>query len=183
MRQSLELEGVLFQCVLSNNRTPQATPRNQDSMLATSLNAETSRPICLSPYKVDKIIKMFPHGVVLHHVDSDWLVATSEGSRPLLNPEIRDALDKSFQSSQQLLVMPLFDVLHNRTAAICVGWLNDYSRVYSIRSDLPFVSAFCLPTMLEVLRLETQMLERVKSDFLGSISHEMRHPFTKPSAI
>jgi signal transduction histidine kinase len=30
--------------------------------------------------------------------------------------------------------------------------------------------------MSEVLRLETQMLEQVKSDFLGSISHEMKTP-------
>jgi signal transduction histidine kinase len=30
--------------------------------------------------------------------------------------------------------------------------------------------------MSEALRLETQMLERVKSDFLGSISHEMKTP-------
>jgi hypothetical protein len=69
----------------------------------------------------------------------------------LLDPEIKDALGKSFQSSQQLLVVPLFDVLHNRTAAICFGWLDDYSRVYSDRSDLPFVSAFCMSTMAEVL--------------------------------
>jgi signal transduction histidine kinase len=33
-----------------------------------------------------------------------------------------------------------------------------------------------MSTMSEVLRLETQMLERVKSDFLGSISHEMKTP-------
>lgn len=72
--------------------------------------------------------------------------------------------------------MPLFDVLHNRTAAVCVGWLSDYRRVYSDQSDLPFVSAFCMSTMSEVLRLETQILERVKSDFLGSISHEMKTP-------
>jgi hypothetical protein len=177
MRRSLELEGVLFQCLPSNNRTPQATSGNwQDSMLATSLNAEISHPIRLSLSEVDKIIEMFPHGAVLHRLDGDWLTSTSEASRPLLDPEIRDALDKSFQSSQQLLVMPLFDVLHNRTAAICVGWLNDYSRVYSDRSDLPFVSAFCMSTISEVLRLETQMLERVKSDFLGSISHEMKTP-------
>jgi signal transduction histidine kinase len=48
--------------------------------------------------------------------------------------------------------------------------------MYSERSDIPFVSAFCMSTMSEVLRLETQMLERVKSDFLGSISHEMKTP-------
>lgn len=177
MRRSLELEGVLFQHVPSGNRTPQATPGNwQDSTLATSLNAENSRPICLSHFEVGKIIQMFPHGTVLHHLDGDWFTSPSERSQTLLDPEIRDGLEKSFQSSQQLLVMPLFDVLHNRTAAICVGWLNDYSRVYSDRSDLPFVSAFCISTMSEVLRLETQMLERVKSDFLGSISHEMKTP-------
>jgi signal transduction histidine kinase len=177
MRQSLELEGVLFQYVPSDNRTPQATPGNwQDSTLTTSLNVESSRPICLSYFELDKIIQRFPHGAVLHHLDSDWLMSSLEESRPLLDPEIRDALDKSFQSSQQLLVMPLFDVLHNRTAAICFGWLDDYSRVYSDRSDLPFVSAFCMSTMAEVLRLETQMLERVTSDFLGSISHGMMTP-------
>jgi signal transduction histidine kinase len=90
--------------------------------------------------------------------------------------EIEDALDKSFQKSQQLLVMPLLDVLHDRTAALCVGWRSDYTRVYSDSSDIPFVSTFCMSTMSEVLRLETQMLERVKSDFLGSVSHEMKTP-------
>jgi hypothetical protein len=167
MRQSLELEGVLFQYVPSDDRTPQATPGNwQDSTLATSSNVESSRPICLSYFELDKIIQIFPHGAVLHHLDGDWLMSSSEESRPLLDPEIGDALDKSFQSSQQLLVVPVFHVLHNRTTAICFGWLDDYSRVYSDRSDLAFVSAFCMSTMAEVLRLETQMLERVKSDFL-----------------
>jgi signal transduction histidine kinase len=94
----------------------------------------------------------------------------------MLDPDIRDALNTSFDGSQQLLIMPLFDVLHNRVAAVCFGWLNGYNRVYSDRSDLPFVSGFCMSTMSEVLRLETQMLERVKSDFLGSISHEMKTP-------
>jgi signal transduction histidine kinase len=99
-----------------------------------------------------------------------------EESRPFEDPEIEDAVSKSFQDSQQLLVMPLFDVLHNRTAAICVGWRSDYTRVYSDSSDVPFVSTFCISTMSEVLRLETQVLERVKSDFLGSVSHEMKTP-------
>jgi hypothetical protein len=112
MRQSLELEGVLFQYVPSDNRTPQAASGNwQDSKLATSLNAESSRPICLSHFELGKIIQISPHGVVLPHLDGDWLMSTSEKSRPLLDPEMRDALDKSFQSSQQLLVMPLFDAL------------------------------------------------------------------------
>jgi hypothetical protein len=122
MRRSLELEGVFFQYVPSDNRTLQATSRNwRDSTLVTSLNAESSRPICLSHFQLDKVIQVSPHGAVLPHLDGDWLLSTSEESRPLLDLEIRDALDKSLQSSQQLLAMPLFHVLHNRTAAICVG--------------------------------------------------------------
>jgi signal transduction histidine kinase len=119
---------------------------------------------------------MFPQGTILYRLNGDWLMSTSEENRPLLDLEVSEALDKSFQSSQQLLIMPLFDVLHNSTAAICVGWLNDYSRVYLDKSDLPFVSAFCMSIMSEVLQLETQMLEQVKLDFLGSISHEMKTP-------
>jgi len=176
MRRSLGLEGVLFQHVPSESH-PQTTPGNsEDSTLATSLNAESGRPSCLSRLDVDKIIKMFPQGAVLHHLDGDWLTSTLDESQPSLDPDIKDALHKSFEGAQQLLVQPLFDVIHDRISAICIGWLNDYSRVYSDRSDLPFVSAFCMSTMSEGLRLETQMLERIKSDFLGSISHEMKTP-------
>jgi signal transduction histidine kinase len=177
MRRSLELEGVTFQHVSSNNRTPQTTSGNwQHPTIATSLSAGSSRPICLSHLEVDKILQLFPHGTILHRLDGDWLVSTLEGNRPLLDLEVGKALDKSSQSSKQLLIMPLFDVLHDRTAAICIGWLNDYSRVYLDQSDLLFVSAFCMSVMSEVLQLETQMLEQVKSDFVGSISHEMKTP-------
>ena len=175
MRQSLELEGVFFQHVASSDRTAQDEDA-QSSLLATSLRTEGSHPICFSHLEVSSIVQAFPHGVVLQHLDHDWLMSTTENSQTLLDPEVRAALDRRFQGSQQLLLMPLFDVLHNRTATICVGWLCDYTRVYSERSDLPFVSAFCMSTMSEVLRLETQMLERVKSDFLGSVSHEMKTP-------
>jgi signal transduction histidine kinase len=176
MRRSLELDGVLFQHVPSESH-PQTTSENsKDSTLATSLNAESSRPICLSRLEVEKIITMFPQGAVLHQLDGDWLTSTLDEGRPSLDSDIKNALQKSFEGAQQLLIMPLFDVIHDRTAAICVGWLNDYSRVYSDRCDLPFVSAFCMSTMSEGLRLETQMLERIKSDFLGSISHEMKTP-------
>jgi hypothetical protein len=177
MRRSLQLEGVIFQHVPSNHPTPQTTSGSwQDSTLASSLKAESSRPICLSHLEVDRIIQMFPHGTILYQLNGDWLMSTSEKNRPLLDLEVSEALGKSFQSSQQLLIMPLFDVLHNSTAAICVGWLNDYSRVYLDQSDLLFVSSFCMSIMSEMLQLETQMLEQVKSDFLGSISHEMKTP-------
>jgi signal transduction histidine kinase len=177
MRRSLQLDGVLFQHVRSEGRNPLATSGNlQDSTLATSVSAETSQDICLSDPEVDRIVQTFTHGSVLYHLDGEWLMSTSEESRPVLDPEIRAALDRSLHGTKQLLVMPLFDVLHNRTAAVCLGWLNDYTRVYSDKSDLPFVSAFCMSTMSEVLRLETHMLDRVKSDFLGSVSHEMKTP-------
>lgn len=176
MLRSLELEGVLFQYVPAENNTQTASHNCQDSTLATSLHAESSGPICLSRLEVNKLIGMFPQGAVLHNLDGEWFMSTLEESRPSLDSEMTGALHRSFPGALQLLVMPLFDVIHDRNAAICIGWLNDYSRVYSDRCDLPFVSAFCMSTMSEGLRLETQMLERVKSDFLGSISHEMKTP-------
>jgi hypothetical protein len=83
MRQSLELEGVLFQYVPSDNRTPQATPGNwQDSTLATSLNLESSRPICLSYFELDKIIQIFPHGAVLHFGGKSTFAGSEDQRRP-----------------------------------------------------------------------------------------------------
>jgi len=48
--------------------------------------------------------------------------------------------------------------------------------VYQSGTDLAAMSAFCMATMSHVLRMESQMLDQVKSDFLGSISHETRSP-------
>lgn len=42
--------------------------------------------------------------------------------------------------------------------------------------SLTFMSAFCTNTTSEVLRLQSHRLDRVKSDFLSSVSHEMRSP-------
>lgn len=177
MRRSLELDGVFFQHVSAGHRTSQvATDSSQATLLSASVRPEDGHPLCFSQSEVHQIIRTLPHGAVLQHLDRDWLMSNPEESQTLLDGELGAVLDRCFHDSQQLLVMPLFDVLHNRTAAICVGWLCDYTRVYSNRSDLPFVSAFCMSTMSEVLRLETQMLERVKSDFLGSVSHEMKTP-------
>jgi signal transduction histidine kinase len=174
MRRTLELDGVIFQHVPSKSQT--ASGNWQGLTLAHSLNTEISQPTSLSGIGMDQIIQTFPRGSVLHRLDGGWYMSNSEESRPMLDPDIIDALNTSFDGSQQLLIMPIFDVLHNRIAAVCFGWLNGYNRVYSDRCDLPFVSGFCMSTMSEVLRLETQMLERVKSDFLGSISHEMKTP-------
>lgn len=39
-----------------------------------------------------------------------------------------------------------------------------------------YLAAFCDVVMAEVSRLDTQMAEQAKTDFISSISHELRSP-------
>jgi signal transduction histidine kinase len=72
--------------------------------------------------------------------------------------------------------MPLWDTFHERTTGAVLGFANTQSRVYLGSTDLASISAFCTTIMTQVRRLEAQAMDKIKSDFLGSVSHEMRTP-------
>lgn len=72
--------------------------------------------------------------------------------------------------------MPLWDTHHERNIGAVIGFSCDRSRTYLGPSDLSSLSAFCATVMTQVRRLDVQGMIQIKSDFLGSISHEMRTP-------
>jgi signal transduction histidine kinase/CheY-like chemotaxis protein len=180
MRKSFGFDGVYFKGIPVAYQSAQNTSGSRKGhMLATSLKAGVNTPAYLAASDMDRLVKCFPHGTVLYQLNSDHdrYFASSSSEHPDY-PSHGDgfAVGSSFQNACQVLFMPLYDTLHNKTAAVCIGWLNDHSRVYSESGDLSFMSTFCTTTISEVLRLESHRLDQVKSDFLGSVSHEMRSP-------
>jgi len=79
--------------------------------------------------------------------------------------------------SRSVVVVPLWDAAGERWfAAGCMWTVNPTSRVLTLGADLNYLAAFGNSIMAEVARLEVVGTDRAKSDFISSISHELRSP-------
>ncbi|KAG9244362.1 histidine kinase-group I protein [Calycina marina] len=85
-------------------------------------------------------------------------------------------LAKHFPGVRQLLFVPLWDAGRIRWLSGCCVWSTEPTRVLSKASELSFLSAFGNSVMAECSRIDTEIADQKKGDFIGSISHELRSP-------
>jgi signal transduction histidine kinase/CheY-like chemotaxis protein len=83
---------------------------------------------------------------------------------------------KHFPGVRQLLFVPLWDASRSRWLSANFTWSNDPTRILSKQSELAFLTAFGNSVMAEWSRLDTEIADQKKGDFIGSISHELRSP-------
>ncbi|KAK5120839.1 hypothetical protein LTR85_005906 [Meristemomyces frigidus] len=77
--------------------------------------------------------------------------------------------------ARSIIFLPLWDFQSDKWFAAAIGWTTDPTRILDL-GDLNYLSAFGNSIMAEVSRLETSALSRAKSDFISSVSHELRSP-------
>ncbi|KAM3069515.1 hypothetical protein ACMFMG_005621 [Clarireedia jacksonii] len=85
-------------------------------------------------------------------------------------------LSEHFPGVRQLLFVPLWDGSRSRWLSACYVWSTEPTRVLSKQNELSFLSAFGNSVMAECSRINTEIADQMKSDFIGSISHELRSP-------
>ncbi|KFY88457.1 hypothetical protein V500_06345 [Pseudogymnoascus sp. VKM F-4518 (FW-2643)] len=85
-------------------------------------------------------------------------------------------LSKVFQGARQIIFLPLWDASGNRWHSGCFVWSNNSFPVFTVDSELAYISALSNSVMVEISRLDSIMANNVKSDFISSISHEFRSP-------
>jgi len=85
-------------------------------------------------------------------------------------------LSRHFPGVRQLLFIPLWDAGRTRWLSGCCVWSTEATRVLSKASELAFLSAFGNSVMAECSRIDTEIADQKKGDFIGSISHELRSP-------
>lgn len=85
-------------------------------------------------------------------------------------------LAKHFPGVRQLLFVPLWDAGRSRWLSGCFAWSTEPTRVLSKQSELAFLTAFGNSVMAEWSRIDTEIADQKKGDFIGSISHELRSP-------
>ncbi|OJD28816.1 sensor histidine kinase response protein [Diplodia corticola] len=84
-------------------------------------------------------------------------------------------LFKIFDSARSILFMPLWDYQKEGWYAAAIGWSTKANRIFA-SEDLVYISAFGNSIMNEVSRIEAMSVSHAKSNFISSISHELRSP-------
>ncbi|KAB2573424.1 Sensor histidine kinase AruS [Lasiodiplodia theobromae] len=80
------------------------------------------------------------------------------------------------QDARSAAVVPLWDYQRQRWLAGCLCWTTDARRVLSHGNDLLYLRTFGNSVMTELSRLDALSVDRAKSTFIESISHELRSP-------
>ena len=136
---------------------------------------DTSGGMCSS---LDQCPRQHSAGAVFQVMQGSGEVIVATRSMPAApaNKTESTLLTENFLRANQITMMPLWDTHHERNIGAVLGFTCDRSKTYLGPNDLSSLSAFCATVMTQVRRLDVQAMIQIKSDFLGSISHEMRTP-------
>lgn len=81
-----------------------------------------------------------------------------------------------FPGARSLIFVPLFDANAGTHYSGCFAWSTDATNRFAAEVEFSFVKAFGNNVSAEINQLATLDADRAKSDFISSISHELRTP-------
>jgi signal transduction histidine kinase/CheY-like chemotaxis protein len=85
-------------------------------------------------------------------------------------------LAAAFPGVRSMMVLGLWDPQRNQWRAGCVIWSCTPMRMFSDEGEMHYLTAFCDVIMAKLARLDVDVANNIKSDFISSISHELRSP-------
>lgn len=136
------------------------------------------------------LVRTYPRGKLWTFTEIGSLSSTddesvSEPAQPSGSPEKAPfsrrslearMLQTAFPNTRQLLFFPLWDPMGARWHNGCFCFSSRHQPVMSKKAELSFLLTFGSCIMTEYSRLESVAADIQKSDFIGSISHELRSP-------
>ncbi len=95
-----------------------------------------------------------------------------------LSEEIAEVtlLKEKFQEARQIVFLPMWDAASKRWYAGCFVWSHSAVPVFTVDSEIAYLSAFTNSVTVEISRLDVIRADQAKADFISSISHEFRSP-------
>lgn len=141
---------------------------------------------------VRSLLRRYPHGKVLDFGDEADLPSpngsaqseamsrsTSADDRVKKRKRLRSsdakAIKQIFPGVRSLAIVPMWDS-DQKFFSACIAWTLDPQRILTTHSELSYLVAFSDCTMSEVARINAKIADKAKSDFISSISHELRSP-------
>ncbi|TVY23559.1 Autoinducer 2 sensor kinase/phosphatase [Lachnellula hyalina] len=146
-----------------------------------------------------RLLKRYPHGKIFNFDgdgvyssgDSDQQSGRDSEPNSTLHPSSQDtkarrnrlskeaeakAILKVLPNARSVFWFPLWDNSRERWFAGTLVSSTSPTRSLCPYEDLTYLAAFGNSAMAEVARLSAQVLDKMKSDFISSISHELRSP-------
>lgn len=108
--------------------------------------------------------------------DKDASKATAGTTRKRARMDYGKEIQRLFPGVRSLAVVGMFDHVKNRWSAACAIWVYSPLRTLSTDSEVSFLNAFCDVVLAQVQKVEAELSDKAKIDFISSISHELRSP-------
>ncbi|KAK7698978.1 hypothetical protein SLS64_012033 [Diaporthe eres] len=108
-------------------------------------------------------------------------ISDSKGKRKVHRPFSTlegqaQAITTLFPGARSVAVFPLWDQIKERWFAGGFIWTSSSNRLFTTEGELSYLRAYATTVMGEVHRLNALNSDKVKGDFLSSLSHELRSP-------
>lgn len=103
-------------------------------------------------------------------------VATPTISRTSKRGSAADSIIQLFPGARSVVLIPLWDAQKKRWVAGGFLWTNSPTRTFTTDGTLSFLRVFGLVVMADIYKISLKAEETMKSNILGSISHELRSP-------
>jgi signal transduction histidine kinase/CheY-like chemotaxis protein len=87
-----------------------------------------------------------------------------------------ESLQLAFPGARCIALHGIWDHARHRWSVAGLYWTYDPLRVISPEIEMQFVNAFCDIMVAETNRVEVVTSDKAKSDFISSVSHELRSP-------
>lgn len=143
------------------------------------------------------LLKRYPHGKVFNFEDDGSFSSsdtdnayiggdagpkrhprseTNERRRKVTREAEAAALLTALPGARSIFFYPLWDVSRERWYSGSLVWTTSSTRTLCPVEDLTYLAAFGNSVMAEVARLSALVITQMKTDFISSISHELRSP-------
>jgi len=140
----------------------------------------TTQPyLTISATLLSQLTAKYPGGHIFHF-DVAGSVSSGDDSQSSQQRRTKKAklsahLCRLFPTARSLIFLPMYDNDKQQVFSGFLGWTTNPARVLQ-KHEIIYVSGFANSIMCEVMRLEATATDKAKSDFISSISHELRSP-------
>lgn len=87
-----------------------------------------------------------------------------------------ERLQLAFPGARCIAIHGIYDQVRKRWAVGSLFWTYNPFRVLTLETEMHFINTFCDIIVAETKRLESVGSDKAKSDFISTISHELRSP-------
>ena len=142
--------------------------------------ADSTYKVHISPPELQRMCKAYPRGKLFSLPNNVPTSYYDHEGRPIAGAMSSSMwyliiIHRQFPDATQVIFVPIFHAILNRWTA-CFAYTSSLYRIFSYETDYLYTLSFCNAVRAEVLKLATMFMDKQKSDFIGSVSHELRSP-------